>query len=152
MARIEFKGMDAYMQKLEELEVQAEPILRSAVFVGVGIGADAVRSAIEAIPSGKTRPGPDGVADYEKQAMLAGLGTTPIENDAGFVNGKIGFAGYFMHNDRKLPIPMIARAVNSGTSFTNKNTAIKDATRAMKLKVIAEMDRTVHNEIEKIIK
>lgn len=152
MAKIEFKSTDKYIAQMKALERHSTDILKKAVYNGAGAAANGIRGAIESTPSGERRPGPGGIADYEKEAMLQGLGTSTIKEESGYVNGKVGFGGYINHKGRKIPIPMIVRSVEKGTSFMTKVPIVSKAIRRDKVKIIALMDRTIYEEINKILK
>ena len=73
-----------------------------------------------------------------------------------FVNVKIGFAGYNATRTDKYPQgqpnALIARAVNSGTTFRKKTRFVDKAVSASKKSAEAAMDAACNREIEKIMK
>lgn len=159
MARISFSGIEAYSAKLAQLSAMAEEqVLGAAVYDGAAIMADAVREELEAVPVDDTHDNQtmkDGPDQKTKDALLKGLGVTPIRTDAGFINVKIGFDGYDGVKTKKYPqgrpIPMLARAVLSGTSFMQANPFVKEALRKCRKQAREAMAKRVEDEIEKIM-
>jgi len=158
MAKIEFRGIADYTAKLNRLEQRAEPVMRRAVFEGAKIVTDAIRAAISALTAYPddawavtgTLKGP---REWEKRAMLEGLGISKMENKDGVINAKIGFNGYCEHNGKQVPIPMIARSVESGTStrFMEGRGAIRKAVNSAKGAAEDAMRRTLDEEIGNIM-
>ncbi|MBQ6734847.1 MAG: hypothetical protein IJR00_08060 [Lachnospiraceae bacterium] len=94
----------------------------------------AKREYTKNVSQGKaSKHAPAGVTKIEKEGLLEGgpfvkndqgLGLAPIRKDKKFLNTKAGFAGYNKHitakYDQGHPNAMVARAVESGTSFRRK--------------------------------
>lgn len=159
MAKIEFKGLDAYTAKLDRLSaLSKDKVLRAAVYDGAAIVADAVRAELKAVPTDdshdkETRK--DGPDEQTKQAILNHLGVSKIRDDNGFLNVKVGFDGYDDHPTVKYPhgrpIPMLARAVQSGTSFMKPNPFVKEALRKSRKAAMEAMGKRVEKEINEIM-
>lgn len=85
------------------------------------------------------------------------LGIASLQDDGtGYLNVKIGFDGY---NDivtqrwpRGQPNQMVARAVESGTTWMQKNDFVRRAVRASRKRAIEAMKKTVDKGIKKIMK
>lgn len=166
MGSIKFHGLDNYMKKLTALEAASDEVIKKALNEGAGIAADEMRRAIEELPTsdsdGKRRwgtpenmlPGP---TEAEKQGLLDSLGFTPISVDSkGLINVKIGFDGYNSVKTKRWPNGepnlLIARSVNSGTSFMEKNSFAKKARSKGGAKARKAMEKTVEKEFKKITK
>jgi HK97 gp10 family phage protein len=122
-------GIDNFIKDLEGRETAFKTIAGGAVYVGAGIIADELRKNIEALPDrapGIIRNGEmrRGVTKYQKAAMLSGMGVSHMRNENGTYDIKIGFQGYddevTAQYPKGHPISMIARSVESGTSWLQK--------------------------------
>ena len=99
MAKLTSPGLDAYIKKLDEFDlVTTERILAPAIYDAAAIMADATRAEIEALPVDGGLGTPEnplkGPNQKQKEGLLASLGITPLANDNGYYNVKIGFSGY----------------------------------------------------------
>ena len=161
MATVTFKGIDAYIGQLKKLQNKSDEVIGRAVYDGAAVVADAIRKEIDAIPIIKNRKGSsdhliDGVTQTQKQGLQDGFGISPVQNDRGFINVKIGFAGYNKTKTKKYPQgqpnALIARAVNSGTSFRKKRRFVDKAVTASRVKAENAMGKSLDVNIEKIMK
>lgn len=84
------------------------------------------------------------------------MGIAPIQEDSDFVNAKVGWDGYGRDKTKKYPkgVPnqVIARSVNSGTSFRKKNPFVNRAVTKNKKTAVKAMADTIENEITKEMK
>lgn len=93
-------GLDEHIQKLDQLGVDSERIIRESIKAGAGCAADLIRKEIKSIPANEKKRPRGGVRTYEKEALLKGLGISPVNIfDDDFLNAKVGFEGY---SDQKL--------------------------------------------------
>ena len=159
MARIRFKGLEAYELKLGKLRSGTREIAAKAIRAAAGIVADPIRENIRNLPIDEgygTRENPThGVKQVQKDGLLDGFGITPLRDDNGYYNVKIGFDRY---NDLKTkghpagqPNQMVARAVESGTIFSDKIPFVRPAVNASKGKAEAKMAKVIDEEIKKIM-
>ena len=166
MATWTVAGFDKYFKKLAAMQISTEPIMKAAIYDGVKLAADEVRKSIQALPEQKGWK-PEGsttaaVRPEEKAALLQGLGVTPINVvDDDFLNAKIGFSGYYTDKyyyryqsgtGKGVPITLIARALESGTSFSPKIPFMRKTTIKVKKAVVEAMDKKLNKEFEKIMK
>ena len=98
---------------------------------------------------------PRGATKTEKKGMLEGLGLAPIRMDKDFINTKAGMDGY---NDNRTaawpkgkPNVMIARAIESGTSFRQKTPFIEPTYRKNKEKALELMAKEFDSLVTKYI-
>lgn len=161
MAKFEFKGIDTYIKQLNKLQLAAKStIVGKTVYAGAAVVADAVRKSIEALPvgPGTAKEGEliDTVTPAQKRGLLDGFGISPMETEGGFTNVKLGFGGYNSAKTKKYPNGqpnvLIARAVNSGTSFRKKTKFVDKAVTASRKAAEKAMDETCNREIEKVMK
>lgn len=157
MARIEFKGLAEYSAKLDRLSALCrDEIINAGVREGGGVLADAIRAELDAVPTDtqhkRTKIGP---TPEEKQGLQNSMGITPIRDDNGFVNVKVGFDGYQGKTTRKYPRgkpnQMIARSVQSGTSWMKANPFVKNAVRKARPAAVSAMKKKIEDEIDKIM-
>lgn len=159
MAKITLKGLAEYEAKLNRLSaLSRDKVIGAAVYDGAAVVADAVRAEIQALPvddSHDKNTKLDGPPSETKQALLDHMGVTPMRNDNGFVNVKIGFDGYAGKPTPKYPqgkpVPMLARAVQSGTSFMQGHAFVKSAERKCRKKAEEVMKKRVEKEIQDIM-
>ena len=99
---------------------------------------------------------PGGVTAPQKAGLIDGMGISPMQDDGGYLNVKIGFDGYNATKTEKYPQgqpnQLVARGVESGTSWKQKKPFIRPAINASKSRAEAEMARILDQEIEKITK
>lgn len=161
MAKVTFKGISAYVDKLEKLRGSSDDVIGRAVYDGAAVVADAIRKEIDAIPILKNQKGSsenliDGVTRTQKKGLQDGFGISPVQNDLGFINVKLGFAGYNKTKTKKYPQgqpnALIARAVNSGTSFRKKRRFVDKAVTASRAKAQSTMGKSLDENIGKIMK
>lgn len=161
MATVTFKGIDAYIGQLKKLQNKSDEVIGRAVYDGAAVVADAIRKEVDAIPIVQNQRGTpanpiDGVTRTQKKGLQDGFGISPAKNDRGFINVKLGFAGYNKTRTKKYPRgqpnALIARAVNSGTSFRRKRRFVDKAVTASRAKAENAMGKALDVNIEKIMK
>ena len=161
MAKITFPGLNDYELMISRLSKGVDDIAGKAIYAGAGIVADAIKENIKALPIvrgyGTTEsPLPGGVTAPQKAGLIDGMGISPMQDDGGYLNVKIGFDGYNATKTEKYPQgqpnQLVARGVESGTSWKQKKPFIRPAINASKSRAEAEMARILDQEIEKITK
>ena len=132
-----------------------------AVYAGAGIVADAVKQGIQSLPvvtgyGTDTNPLPGGVTAVQKAGLLDGFGISKLQDDGGYLNVKLGFDGYNRTRTEMYPQgqpnQLVARGVESGTSWKQKKPFIRPATTRSRKAAETEMKRVIDEEIEKITK
>ena len=161
MATFQFGGIDNYIKQLNKLQQSTKDgVVGKTVYAGAAVVADAVKDAIRALPVGSGHAAQGELVDTvtlpQKEGLLDGFGISRMKDDDGFVNVKLGFAGYNATRTKRYlrgqPNALIARAVNSGTSFRKKTRFVDKAVNASKKTAEAAMDAACSREIEKIMK
>lgn len=161
MARFEFGGIDNYISQLNKLQQSTKDgVVGKTVYAGAAVVADSVRRAIQALPVGDGRAQGGGLVDTvtlpQKAGLLDGFGISRMKNDDGFVNVKLGFDGYNSTRTEKYPRgqpnALIARSVNSGTTFRKKTKFVDKAVSSARKSAETAMDAACSREIEKIMK
>lgn len=135
---IQTKGLDELNDMLAKLGGEAMNVASGALYDGAGVVADAMRAAANSIACEPQRPKNRPPAKTparlptpaEKAAVVGKTGVAKFRKTSGEVNtliGVAGNAGYAMINGKKKPVRMIARAINSGTSFMKKQPVFRRA-------------------------
>ena len=147
-------GIENYIKNLEDLEFGADEMAKKAVYEGAKIVTDAIRANIQALPVGSPREGK--VTQKQKAGLLEGLGIAGFRNDGSFINVKVGEDGYNAEVSRKHPKgqanAMIARAMESGSSFAPKRPFVGPAVRRTKDTAERAIAEKLDDEIKKVMK
>ena len=159
MAKLKMKGLDEYEKQLTKLQDISRECVGQAIYQGAKEIADEVKRNIEALPidQRKLKPGQvlHGVTASQKQGLRDGFGIARIQNDSGYVHVKLGFAGYNSTITDKYPNgqpnSMIARSLQSGTSFRDRIPFVDNAVSAKKSaceqKMIETFDKVLAKEM-----
>lgn len=149
-------GMEELSETLSKMAEAAPAVASKALYKGAGIMADEIRKGAESIKTapfsyakdGKTRlPSPE-----EKAVVLAaqGEGIAKFRKNGTEVDTSVGYAksGYAMMAGKRVPIPKIANAINSGTSFMQKQPFVRKAAKTGGTKAIQAMKEVIETEFE----
>lgn len=137
MARITIMGIDEYAMRLSKLGADMPKIAKKVVMAGANPVADEIRGNLEKNLSG---------SKYSSGDLLDSFGIAPPDVDnRGNTNTKIGFEGY---DQKGVPNPLKARAMESGTSTQPKRPFVRPAVYKMKKKAIDEMGKILDAEIK----
>lgn len=162
MARIEFNDGSDYMKKLEQLAAASKyEICGGAIYAGAAVVADSIRDELNRIPTdettGTTSDPARGPKQIQKEGLARSLGISKMRDDGtGRLDVKVGFDGYNRVKTQKWPNgqpnQMVARSVNSGTSWMKKNPFVSKGTRKAKKPALEAMSKHVDESIQKIMK
>ena len=156
MAKIEFVGIDEYLEKLNKIGDKTTGLCKRALYDGAAVLADAVRSEVQALPVTDRNTEPQQVLSYERDGLLAGLGIAKMKDDGGVVSTRVDFDGYNRLKSKTYPNghpnSMIARAINSGTSKRKKNPFMSRAVAKAKAKAESAMSARMDADINEIMK
>lgn len=147
-------GADSWIATIEGLGANADGMASVAVYGGAGTIADGLREAIKKLPAqtsdGKKRRG---VTEVERQGLLDGLGIAQHRRANGIVDTKISMDGYNAYITNKYPQghpnAMVARSVESGTSWLTKTPFIAPTARRLKASTVAAMQAELDDYIRK---
>lgn len=157
MATFKFKGLDEYVRKLESLEGHTEEMLGEAIYNGADVVADSVKKALESLPVDNRIKADQktSISELQKKGLIASFGIAKLKDDRGFRNVKLGFDGYNKVKTKKYPQGqpnvMIARSLESGTSYMPKNRVISKAANSAKKECEKKMQETIEQSINKIM-
>ena len=156
MARLEFVGIDEYLDKLRELGDAANGLCKRALYDGAAVLADAVRAEVETLTTTDKYGDPQLPLEMEKQGLLEGLGIAKMKDENGVISTRVDFDGYNRLKSRKYPNghpnSMIARAINSGTSRRPKNPFMSRAVKKAREKANTAMSARLDADIKEIMK
>ena len=153
------EGLEEVNRIMAQLGNRAKEVARGALYDGAGVMADAITRAVDGIKTepfryaagGKTRlPSPE-----EKEALKGKTGSARFRDTGEEVNTIVGInprSGYADVNGKQKPVPLIARSINSGTSFMKKQPVIRRAVtqnRAAVEQAITAKAEKMFNEITK---
>lgn len=160
MARMTFSATEEYEFKLSRLSYSSPEIVKAAIRAGARVVADAIRKALDALPTDKFRYLKDdekykGPTEREKADLLASFGITPVTRDKNDNwNAKIGFDGYGSMPTKKYPrgVPnqLVARSIESGSSVRKKTPFVRNTVNRMKKAAQDAMAHVADEEIEKL--
>lgn len=154
------KDLEAFAKELGYL-AKNQALFGKAVYAMADIVADAVRENIDGL-----RAVPDEVGlkrwkagkkkillESEKKGLQEGFGISPMQRTDGYYNVKLGFDGYDSMETNEYPnghpIVMIARSLESGTSFMEKQPFVRDAVNRSRKPAIKKCGEIVDQEIKK---
>lgn len=135
------KGLDSYISYLKKIDAVTDEAIGEAVYEMAKVVADSVRSGIQALPTVSNqaniatyKKGYSRLSDEEKQGLLDGFGVSPMQDDGGYINVKLGFDGYNSVKTKKYqkgqPNALIARVTESGSSYRQKTPFMRTAVNA----------------------
>ena len=135
------KGLDNYIAYLQSINAVTDEMIGEAVYDMAKVVADRVRANIQALPAvpnaanvATYRQGYSRLSEPEKQGLLDGFGVSPMQDDNGYFNVKLGFDGYNSVKTKKYPQgqpnALIARVTESGSSYREKTPFIRPAVNA----------------------
>lgn len=172
MAKIRAKGSEKYLMKLERLNKNTDGICKHAVYEGAKITADAIKTAIDNVPTHSLPPDVkyyywskgaqekgaklEGLTEQQKKGLKDGLGIATMQIEDGSWNTKIGFVGYNEVKTKKYPNgqpnAMIARSVESGKTDRQKTPFVSPTVRKIRKKAEKVMADAVKEKLDELTK
>lgn len=132
--RIKTDGLDHLSQMLAQLENRANEVASGALFVGAGIVADALNHGIQSIQTEPFKYATSGnmrmPSPQEKAALERKVGIAKFRKNGSQVDTLIGISydsGYTQISGKPKSVAVIARSINSGTSFMKKQPVFRRA-------------------------
>lgn len=154
-AKVTTNAINEYLQIIRSLGENADDVVKKAVYEGSAIIANQVSANISAIPVdeswGTERNPKNGITSVEKAGLQDSFGIADMQDDNGFVNTLIGFQQPDYNANGKANI-MIARATQSGTSFSKKIPFFANALRATRGQARERMVQVAEEEFKKLSK
>lgn len=159
MAKVIISGFDTLIDELNDIADHSETICKKALYKGAGLMADQLKTSIDGLATEdqrKTRSRK--LLPYEKEALQKGLSIFKFEHDKSrdYVQTSITFKGRVPHLTERyptgLPVIVLARSINSGTTFRRANRYFPTTVRKNAQAVEKEMADTTERELKKFIK
>lgn len=157
MARCEIRGLKEWNGQLSRLYNDSTEIVQKCLYEGAKVMADAVSAAIGQIPvrSGGEFGSADhmlsGITAEQKAGLQESFGITPMGERDNSHNVKLGFDGYNDVITKKYPNgqpnQLIARSIESGTSWLQPCHFMSKAVNANKEAVSQRMSEVCDQEI-----
>ena len=159
MAKLKLQGLEEYENKLLKLQNLSREMIGEAIYEGAGIVADAVKASIETIPIDDRYVTGSvtlyGITEAQKQGLRDGFGIARLQDDNGYLNVKLGFSGYNSQRTKNYPggqpNSMIARSVNSGTSFRSRIPFVDNAVNQSKSAAEQKMKEKLDTSIKEVM-
>src|SRR5699024_382740 len=140
----------------------SDEVSKQALYEGAAATADSIEEGVASRPAEayrRLRAGErfSGISQTQKDGLVKGFGLAHMEQDAKGWNTKAGFAGYIEGTESKkypngLPVPLLARAIESGSSVRQKHPFVRTAVNARRNEAVETMEKIVDTEIKKIMK
>lgn len=158
------KELDEYIAQLQRIGDDTSELCGQVVYEMAAVVADEVKKNINALPA---EPDTEALAAYrektdppitysQKKGLQEGFGISPMQDDDGYLNVKLGFDGYNSTKTRKYPKgqpnAMIARAIESGSSIRKKRPFIRPAVNKAKKRAEEKGQAVINERIEAITK
>ena len=155
-------GIDEFLADITKVFDDAELIYRRCAYEGAKVLADEVKKGIEGLKVDNgwgTQEHPlNGVNGYVKADIRDGMGISKIETEGGLTKVSVGFSGYSSRVTSTkrwttgTPIQMLARSVESGTSFMRKQPFVRPAINRAKKKIDEAIEKEAVNLIKERMK
>ena len=147
------EGFEQISKMLNSLGENAQKVASKGLYDGAGVMAAEIKE-----DAGKINTAPFHYAVFvtrepspeEKEIVQKGMGIAKFKKNGADVNTSVGYgnAGYAMLAGKRKPIPLIANAINSGTSFMKRQPFFRRAVvqgtakaeEAIVAKIEAEID------------
>lgn len=160
MATLRMQGLKEYEEMLSKLDKDTVPMIGRALYEGGKVVADEFRREVEALPAvapnvrGTSERKLAGITSEQKRGLLLGLGIAKMRSRDGVHDIKIGFDGYNSVHTKKYPggqpNAMIARSVNTGSSFRAATHFADRAARNSKARAEKAMQQQFDKDLKKI--
>lgn len=151
-------GLDDLGSMLTEMANNASGAASRALYEGAGVVADTMKQEVGSIRTEPFRfakePGETRLPSPEELAIVkaASAGIAKFRDDGTEVDTSVGFknAGYAYLVGKRVPIPKIVNAINSGTSFMQKQPFVRKAATKATTKAVAAIQKRIEAEFDAI--
>ena len=161
MAKWTMEGMSEYIAYLQSIANVTDEAIGAGVYAMAEVVADKVRANIQALPTVSNeaniatyRQGYSRLSEPEKKGLLDGFGVSPMQDDGGYKNVKLGFDGYNSVKTKKYPNGqpnvLIARVTESGSSYRQKTPFMRTAVNASRKEALEKGRAAVDQVLEAV--
>ncbi len=119
-------GMEEISEMLTRMEEDAPKAAAAGLYDGAGVMAKEIEKGVNGIKTAPfkyaSRGGMRAPSPEEQEALRGAIGVAKFDKNGTEVNTSVGFgnAGYADVAGKQRPVALIANAINSGTSFMQK--------------------------------
>ena len=131
--KMDTTGLDELSRMMANLSNRAQDVASAALFDGAAVMADAMNRAVSSIRTETFRYAPEGQtrkpSPQEKAALDRKVGIAKFRKNGSDVDTVIGvgISGYTQVAGKQKAVAVIARSINSGTSFMQKQPVFRKA-------------------------
>ena len=145
-------GIEELSRKLTDLGDRAEEVAAKALYAGAGVMANAYRNAAASVRAQPFRYAVFKKRDpsFEEKAAIQGqTGIAKFDKSGSEVQTSVGLkgSGYVTIAGKQKAVRQIANAINSGTSFMNKQPVFRKAStqtaKAASAAIVAKADQLI---------
>ena len=154
---LKMEGMEELYQAMEKLPEKAGKISAEALYEGAGVAADAVSKAVHGIatePFKYAKGGEKRRPSSEEKAIIeqARHGIAKFRKTGNEIQTSVGYqhSGYGSLNGKTKPVPMIANAIEHGTSFMAKQPFFRKAINQSKGAAMAAIENGIKNRLDEL--
>ena len=149
---MEVDGIEELSRKLTDLGDRAEEVAAKALYAGAGVMANAYRNAAASVRAQPFRYAVFKKRDpsFEEKAAIQGqTGIAKFDKSGSEVQTSVGLkgSGYVTIAGKQKAVRKIANAINSGTSFMNKQPVFRKAStqtaKAASAAIVAKADQLI---------
>ena len=154
MITVGSKGFDETIAMLEKVSNETEGVMKTSVYMGAKVVADEMKTQLNSLKTSKTFNAKNKRYCFEedKQALIQNMGVSKIKGGDS-VNTKVGFDGYFKgKNGKDIAVPLVANAINAGTSFMYPQPFMNATKRSAEKECISAMQKQLDTSIKEITK
>lgn len=151
-------GLDELSKMLQGVGDSAAEIAAAGLYAGAGVAADAMTAAVNSIATDEFRYAPNGQtrlpSPEEKAALEGKTGIARFNGTATEIDTLVGFnhAGYATIGGKRKPVIVIARSINSGTSFMKKQPVFRRAVSKAKTSATQAVVEAAEKKIKELTK
>ncbi len=162
MARMQFKGIEEYIKYLEKIKKNTSKIVGKGVYEMAAVVADQIKNNLKALPAvnddynikAYNKGYKSKLSQRQKDGLIEGFGIAAMENENGYLHVKLGFDGYNEVMTKKYPNGqpnvLVARSVESGSSYMDKTPFVRPAVNASKDRAVERCKLVIDKELKAI--
>lgn len=162
MAKVELKGMEAYLTELRKAGEATGPVCEAAVYAGAKVVADAIKQKIKELDrvsddealAAYQEQRPVKISVSQKIGLKESFGVTPIRNKYGVYSAKVGFDGYNSVKSKRWPKgqpnQLIARACESGSSAMIKQPFVRTTLKSVQQAAELAMEKAADKKLKEV--
>lgn len=157
MAEIKVEGMEEFIELLIATDKQTEKMISKSIYPGAKIVADVCKSYLEThiiTSEGRHTTKQHYPSKKQKQGLIDSMGIAKMmRKEGGVFDVKLGFDGYNEVKTKKYPNgqpnAMIARSINSGSSYMRRQPFMDMTIRVSKDRAEAAIEKKFNEELER---